>query len=792
MENNLYTPESAQKLFAYILKSGLKSEKFKTESNHYITPLSTKKENADLDRAIKNIVVAVDNLIKNPNSIKDQQAYETNSAILFTFANKYKAPDIYSVLMNCSFVNNSPNYHQLLKITINAYKETLASLEPDSRQFKECSLDLSRCLAIKLTIGFLTNYHPYKSSVNEFLDSVPNSPEGMKILDKVANMFSSCQNSAVASKIYEKLYSLDHSTKTLAKLIDAYHRSENFDKAEAHILALLKKDPHDENAIDLLTVNCVGAERDYDLAISYIENIDKSNPLYYKDLAYIKFDQDKTEEALHILDEGALLGFEKELSLDYANIYYHKHNYSNAIKYFKFTRENSPYNHLVEADYALSLMRNKDYDKAFEVFCSILDEEPHTLPTLSSYINAMQSCLYAYGDEFVNITNRGDKNVLFNIQNKYLEKTKLFEESLKSIISLNYAEKAKAYEVIKQTQEVLHPTINRHLLPKDSTSAELTLDNLGYVFSRWLDDPLVKKIFTPPEIEQLKFDIGMAIANKDNPHFSFAGCASNINILVEKYVEPIYYYYLLERIGTLNRKSARYEKLKNNTLELLRQKSNEKNQLLAKRQDVPAELKEEITALTDTCIRYSQKEEKLTHKLKEMKEFRDIHFNLGHLYFLTTIVSKEKIDAQKQQEQPDEESPNMFRILNPAFGKFLDMHTPQDETDKRLFALILQSNIEAFRLFRNDAVHANIDCDMQVDKNDLDEDDNPNRTWNCLNENAFVKADTFLNLLIIALFSSNSIFNYINDVNIEFTFADKTAAFFNQNSNSARNATLEK
>ena len=793
MKNRIYTAESVQKLLAFILTSGLQTDKFKTELSHYSTKLSNKKEEAGLDRAIKNIVSAVNNLTKNPNSTKDKQIYESNATTLLALAQKYDAPDIYSVLANSAFVTNSPEAYFLFDKTISTYLSTLSKLEKGSKEFKECSLDLSRTYAERLVVGFLDNYHPYKSDVEKFLESVPDSKEGCKILSKMANMFESCQNSTIASKIYERLFSLNHKEDTRLKLIDAYHRTGQFDKAKTHILSLLEKKPLNLDLINLLVVNCVNDDKDVDLAEDYLTNFPQNNAQYYKNLSLIKLHQGFDELSLKILDKGAQLGFENELLLDYANFYYHQDDFEMVIKYFEEERKIHPNNPITEADYALSLMRNCDYAKSFKVFCEILEQSPHTLPTLSCYINTMQACLYSYGDEFVNLNDRSTKEEFEAIQNKYLEKTKQFENSLISIISLNYAEKARAFEIIKQTQEILHPTVNRHYLSKHDSSPTLTLDNLGDVFEHWLKEPVAKKIFTKKEIEQLKFDIDTAIKNKDNPYFSFAGCASNLNILVEKYVEPIYYYYLIERIGVLARKSARYEEMKNDTLDALRQKSYEKNLLLAERKHIPNELVDEIKQLTSDSILYSKKSEKLANKKDNLVDFRNMRFNLGHLYYLTTINSKKKAEEIKLQEGNGKEVTAKIRIINPAFGKFLSNFMPDDQNDKLLFALILQSNIEAYRFSRNDAVHANsIKIAPPNCENPFDEWGNPIRNWDSLHETTFVNSEIFLNLLNIALFSSNSIFSYLSDVNIEHTFEDKISQFFNQNSTSARNLPLQK
>ncbi len=654
-------------------------------------------------------------------------------------------------------------------------------------------LDFSRVLATKLTIGYLENEHNYKSALKDFLSTTPNTPEGNEILLCIGDMFNSCQNPVVAAKIYERLYTRNKNAKVLEKIVDCCTRSKQSEKAMAAILNQLEKNSQNETAVDLLVVNAEATE-ELDKAITAVNNLSKSSPAYYKALSKLHLAQGKMDEAIAVLNKGVKKGFQSELNLDFANAYYHNEEFSKALPYFEDALKDKQ-NTIIETDYALCLMRCNEYQKAWKTFCDMIKKD--SLPTMDSYILAMQACLYSYSEDFVNI-GRSERQKYESIQDSYLNDVKLFEEKIAGVISLDYAKKYQVLSIIGDTKSVLRPMPNPSFLP-NRKEAELNFDNLPIVFSNWLKKPYVTKLLTKTEIEQIRSDIQSAIENRANPYFSYAGCMSSLHAYVEKYAEPVFYFYLTERIGALQQKSIRYEKLKEETLAQIRKKSDKKNEMLAARKNVPKELKSELDQLMNFVIFYSMKVDKISKKCNELLEIKRKNFNLGLLVYITSIISKEKIEALKNQEasknqdtdEADDEENRRIRIINPAFGKYLKMHQRQldSEQDMQLFGVILQSNIESYRFLRNDAVHGN--TPEQEKSEELDEFGDPKHNWDTLYQTPIVTKETFFDLLNIALFSPTSIFYYLNELTFPETQSE-IERFYKTNSSSARNCEIEK
>lgn len=785
----LISEDDIKVILSFILQSGMENPKFKTELGHFRTKMKTKKADAEFLRAKDKLVANVDNLLKNKASAQAQKNYENSFNALFTLAQELDAPDIFFSLANSEYILNSDRAKSLFETALSSYKRKLASFPVDSKESKECTLDICRTLATKLAIGYLENEHNYKMTLKEFLLTVPNSPEGCEILLNLGDMFNSCQNPIVAAKIYEKLYSFNNQAEILDKMIDCCTRTEQNDKAINAILGQLKKDSQNATAVDMLVINA-DALNELNSAEMAVEKLSKSSVSYYKSLYKIKLAQNKFDEAIEVLNQGSLLGFQIELNLDYANAYYHNENFHEAIPYFEAALKHNK-NNITQSDYAMCLMRCNEYKKAWSEYCEIIQSD--SLPTFDCFNLAMQACLYSYSDDFVNIV-KNKRLTYSNIQATYLKQVKPFEEKVKNIVSLNYAEKYKTLGIIYDTESVLSPMTNPNLMP-NREPAELNFENLPIVFNNWLKKPYVKRIFTKTEIEQLRSDIQSAIANKDNPYYSFSGCLSSLHAYVEKYTEPVYYFYLIERIKALQQKSRRYESIKDELLAQLREKTDRKNELLAARKHVPKELKTEIEQLMNVVILFSNKVDRTTNKWTEMLEIKQKKYNLGLLIRLTSIISKEKMAALKNQEsdETEEDEDKKIRVINPAFGKYLTLHKGSDDAgqDMMLFGTILQSNIESYRFLRNETVHAK-GMEIKSDINEeVDEFGDPKRNWDALAETPIVKKEIFFDLLNIALFSPTSIFYYLSDLNFPETHS-QIEKFFEENSNSARNYEFEK
>ena len=786
----LILDDDIKKIFKYILISGLADKNFETDLAHYKTKFNTKKDEAEIKRAILKFVTSVDKLIDTPNSAPEQKVYEAGFDSLLALAQKYNAPEVYFSLACGEYMLYSPRTHELFDKTIETYKQALSSLTPETNQYKECHLDMCRALATMLTVGYMDNDHRYKMLLKEFLNQTPNTKEGKELLDRIGDMFISCQNAAVATKIYERLYSFEKRDDTMHDLIDCYCKTDQYEKAKKFALKCIEKNPKDIEAIEVLIICASETDEDFSLAQKATEKLDKNSCEYYKLLYKIKLDQDQIAEAFDVLHQGCLRGFEKELAIDYANIYHSNENFSKALPYFEAAIENKGFDNILLADYAFCLFRTEDYQKAWKVYSDIIEKT--SLPSFDSYILAMQTCLYSYSDEFVNMSSRGDKDSYLAIQESYYNQLLKVKKRLDATLSLNYSKKAQVLSVLKDVESVFKPQPSPSFMPNRDATQELNFDNLLYVFNNWAKESYVKRIFTKTEIEQLRSDIRSAVENKDNPYYSFAGCLSCLHTYVEKYTEPVYYFYLMERIITLQQKHKRYSTRKNSTLSIIREKTDIKNQLLANRKEVPKELKAEIDSLTKDAIYYSKKVDKIENKLEEMLEMKKKKYNLGHMLYLTAIVSKQKIEALRNQDtdELDEEPNKNIRMINPAFGKFLTMHLvcSQEARDMQLFSLIFQSNLESYRFLRNDAVHANNENDYL---DELDEFGDPKRNWDSMGETPVVGKETFFALFNIALFSPTSIFYYLKELDFPETYT-QIEKHFKSTSGSSRTSELEK
>ena len=754
---------------------------------HINMDTSTKQKLAEatrLDKKSQDLEKYIQIIFSNDKTKRDYTKAEKEFSRILSeikeYAHKNKNPEylVEAGILNYLIYNDANATYSSINEAENILKSKL-----NESNAELCRLDLMRCLALKVAISYMENDHMGTSALKEFLSIPPQNNDEKKLWSDIAHVFYQAENFTVSTKILEKLCSFGPSVEDVETLSEIYIRQTNYVEANT----LLKDAITKLNARELepsWVISCVKGKIHLDEAQKTVEKLKKQSPsTYTRYMAYIKIAEavsTKEFDAIEkTLDEGTKLGFASNLCDAYLSLYRAKRDYPKIINYIESHR--SYFNELTaDIEEAKAYMHLHNYKKAWELFekdltfvdYANMDTPPPSFDVVmnsNDVILATSALLGSFGEDLANIENRGNQNEYLKLCKTYQDKIDLIELPILRFAILNKKIKDEKLNIIQNARSVFSPSVNSGFLANTDLPNELSFDTLPIVIEKWSSISYVKQMFTKAELHQLHEDINYAIEHKDDPNFSFAGCLASLHTYVEKYTKPIYYYFLAEQIpkqqqtlDELKTKIDNFENQKRDIESMLKNQSNTKYQRYSSVRD---DMKQKKEVLKQEIEKYKKEYKEQKNKLYELTNQR---YQLGKLFQVMIIDEKQADGATK-------------KIINPDFQNFVSRNAKNLDTIKapELFGLQLINNIEAYRYLRNIIVHDDKDAlELQLPPKPPTSNKTQFRNWDSMEESQIITKDQFFTLLNIALFSKNSIFSSLRQLNIGEMHADKAHKFF--------------
>ncbi len=743
---------------------------------HYEVNRSSKQKQAEATRLIPEYVKIVNKIRECEESGKPydslKKSYDEYFKKLEANVKLTQNPNHLIMLGNLNYYMtlDSNKTYELYDLAIGSLRKAMADTD-DKIVKMMCRTDLIRDLALKFTISYIENDHIGRSALKEFLELEPKNDYDEVIWQNLAKLFNTTYNRPVGIKILEKLYSLRPTETNLLLLSNAYNSNKEYAKS----IQLLKPHITGNNLLTCSWCNsCILGNIELDAVEKELDKVKQLSPnLYYPILIGFKSTKKDYDGAFSLLKEWEKTGANtKTIEQLYMNTYIEMKDFESALSYMKKhpdLKDDLYFQTIVQGElfgprkkwecYENFLRRNEIYNLA--------NNKDDVFLGYDQIRDALNSLMFCFAEDLANISNRSTSDEYEQLRDEYKEKIALFEFPMLRVLSLNKHLKDEITKEVASTANIFSPTVNPNFFVNSNLPHELNFETLPFVVKKWSKQPYVKNLFTNAEFSQIQSMVETALRNKDNENYSFADCLASLHTYVEKYTEPLYYYFLLDQLPKLQKE---INELKVKIADLENERKNIKINLEKQKKgyqrysSINDSMKEKIGELT----REIDKRKREYKELNKMSELPNQRYTLGKFFDVMTINEKQPDGSYK-------------KTINPNFKQFLQMHLKcKDIANPELFGLQLINNIEAYRYLRNLSVHN--DKKISEERSTLSAQESSTQTqfrnWDSMEDSQIITKEQFFDLLNIALFSQNNIFYSLSQISIPEMYADKAEQFF--------------